>query len=78
MMYTYGGGGLWSWIGIISGIAVLIGAIVVYSRPALAQRWGYVILVVSCVDLLAGSGGFFAAILGVIGGILAITWEPRR
>jgi len=48
-----------------------------YSRPAAATGWGVVILVSSCVALLAGTGGFLAGILGIVGGALAIAWKPR-
>lgn len=77
MMHGCGGGTLWSWIGIVAGIVVLIGAIALYSNPAFARNWGTVILVVSVAGLIAGAGGFLAGVLGVIGGILAITWKPQ-
>jgi len=77
MMHGYWGGGMWSWIGVGSGIAVLIGAIALYSRPSTARAWGIVIVVASAVDLVAGAGGFLAAVLSVVGGVLAITWNPR-
>lgn len=77
MMHGYGGGTWWSWIGIAAGVVVLVGAAVLYSRPASARGWGVAILVVSAVGLLAGAGGFLAGILGIIGGILAIAWKPQ-
>jgi len=76
-MHGYGGGAMWSWIGVIAGIVVLVGAVVVYSRPAAAKGWGIGILVASAVDLLAGAGGLLGGTLGIIGGILAITWQPQ-
>ncbi len=77
MMYGYGGGALWSWIGLAAGVVVLIGAVMLYSRPASARAWGIAILVVSAVGMLAGAGGLLAGILGIIGGILAGTWKPE-
>ena len=77
MMYGYGGGALWSWIGLAAGVVVLIGAVMLYSRPASARAWGVAILVVSALGLLAGAGGLLAGILGIIGGILAIAWRPE-
>lgn len=63
-------------LAIASGLAVLLGAAMVYSRPREASTWGVVILVFSLVSLF-GMGGFFVgAILGVVGGILALTWKP--
>ena len=76
-MHGYGGGMLWSWIGIAAGIVVLVGAAMLYARPSSARGWGVVIVVVSAVDLLAGAGGLLAGVLGIIGGILAITWKPQ-
>ena len=62
-------------IGIASGIVVLDGAIMVYHQPAKASTWGALILAFSIVSLF-GMGGFFVgAILGVVGGILALTWK---
>ena len=77
MMYGYGGGAMWSWIGLAAGIVVLIGAVMLYSRPASARAWGVAILVVSAVGMLAGAGGLLAGVLGIIGGILAVTWKPQ-
>jgi len=77
MMYGYGGGMLWGWTGVIVGLFVLIGAVLLYTRPSTSRVWGVVILVASVGALLAGAGGFLAGILGAIGGILAITWKAE-
>lgn len=77
MMHGYGGGMLWGWTGVIAGLLVLIGAILLYTRPATTRAWGVVILIASAVALLAGAGGFLAGVLGVVGGILAVTWKPE-
>jgi hypothetical protein len=76
LMHGYGGGVLWSWIGIAAAVIVIVGAFALYFRPATAKNWGIVIVVVCAVDLLAGAGGLFAGVLGIIGGILAVAWEP--
>jgi len=76
LMHGYGGGMLWGWIALAAGATVVAAALVFYSRPSAARSWGIVVLVASGVDLLAGAGGFLAAILGIVGGILAVTWRP--
>lgn len=59
-------------IGLISGILVTIGAMKLRtSTDTLA--WGTVIIVFSIISFIGGGGFFFGAILGLIGGILAIT-----
>ncbi len=61
---------------LVSGIIVIIGAIKVYYNPEQAQLWGTLIIVFSVVSLL-GMGGFIIGfLLGLIGGILAVTWKP--
>jgi hypothetical protein len=80
MMHGFGFGGGWYYglaaTGIASGFVVLVGAIMVYNQPAKASTWGALILVFSVVSFF-GMGGFFVgAILGVVGGILALTWAP--
>lgn len=63
-------------IGIICGIIILIGAFMLYSGRASYGTWGIVILVLSIVGLLGGGGFLIGAILGIVGGILAIQWRP--
>jgi hypothetical protein len=75
-------GGIRMILGIVSGIFVLISAIMLKIRPGEGTRglrvccrmWGSAILVFSIVSLIAGSvGGFIGAMLGiVIGAILGI------
>ena len=73
--------GLWI-LGVVSGIVVLISAIMLKIRPGEGTRglrvccrmWGTVILVFSIVSLFGGSmGGFLVgAITGIVGGALAL------
>lgn len=67
---------LWPWLGIVAGIVVLVGAVMLYSKPTRAQGWGMVILIASAINLIAGMGGFLAGVLGIIGGAMAIAWRP--
>jgi hypothetical protein len=63
-------------IGLASGVIVTIGAVMLNARPSERNAWGMIILVFSIISLL-GMGGFLVgAILGIIGGALAISWKP--
>jgi hypothetical protein len=74
--------GVWV-LGLISGIIVLVSAIMLHIRPGEATRgfracciwWGSIVLVFSIVSLFGGSmGGFLVgAILGIVGGSLALS-----
>ncbi|HKQ88622.1 MAG TPA: hypothetical protein VJS43_17825 [Candidatus Acidoferrales bacterium] len=60
------------WLGVAAGIVVLVGAVMLYLRPEQRRAWGFVILLISALDIFAGMGGILAGALGVIGGALAI------
>jgi hypothetical protein len=80
MMQSFGYGGwfyLFEAVGLVAGIGVLVGAVMIYSRPSEAPTWGLLVLVFSLVSFFGMGGFFFGAILGVIGGILALTWHPQ-
>ena len=65
-----------SLIGLMSGILVIIGAVMVNMRPEEHTSWGVIILVFSIISFL-GTGGFFiGAILGIIGSALVVSWKP--
>ncbi len=63
-------------VGIISGAAVTIGALLLNSRPAGHVAWGTLILVFSLIGFLGMDGFFIGAILGAVGGMLALSWRP--
>ncbi|MER3602272.1 MAG: hypothetical protein C4339_06110 [Nitrososphaerota archaeon] len=63
-------------LGLISGALILIGAIMLYSRPEQSLAWGLVVLVFSVLSLFAGGGFLVGAVLGLVAGILALTWRP--
>lgn len=63
-------------IGLVSGVLVMIGALMLNTRPTEHTAWGIIILVFSAISIL-GMGGFLVgAILGIVGGALAISWKP--
>ena len=62
--------------GLISGIVVLVSAVMLLAVPGQLRIWGVLMLVFSVMSFL-GLGGFVVgAILGIIGGILALRWKP--
>jgi hypothetical protein len=65
------------WLGLISGLVVLIGAILLYAYPKQSVGWGIVILIFSVISLWGMGGFFIGAVLGVIGGALAVGSKPQ-
>jgi len=75
--FPYGYMAGFSLAGLVSGIIVVIGAVMLNTRPTEHTSWGIVILVFSVISFI-GMGGFLVgAILGIIGGAFAISWRPR-
>ncbi len=66
-----------SLIGVVSGIVVVIGALMLNARPSEHTAWGTVILLFSVVSLLGMGGFLIGAVLGIVGGSLALSWRPR-
>ena len=67
---------VFSLIGLVSGVLVIIGAVMLDTRPSEHTAWGIIILVFSIISFL-GMGGFsVGAILGIIGGAFALTFRP--
>lgn len=64
-------------IGLISGIVVTFGAIMLNVRPEEHVTFGTIILVFSIISFLGMGGFFIGAVLGIVGGALAIAWQPR-
>lgn len=69
-MHTFGL--WWPWFGALAGIVVILGAVILFVKPAQARTWGWIILIASALDFFLGMGGLVAGVLGVMGGILAI------
>lgn len=64
-----------SLLGLVSGVIVTISALMLNVRSAEHTTWGAVILVFSVISFLGMGGFFIGAILGIIGGVLALTWK---
>ncbi len=63
-------------IGVILGIVVIVAAIMLYQKPSQKTMWGAIILVLSIISIFIGGGFVLGLILGIIGGILALSWKP--
>ena len=59
--------------GIIIGILVIVFAILMRSRPADRKTYGVLIIAFSLVSFVGMGGFFIGAIIGLIGGALALT-----
>jgi hypothetical protein len=83
--YGYGmmggfGFGMFGILGLIFGIIVIISAFMLNSKPQEHSTWGILIVIFSVLSIFGGTMGGFGVglILGLIGGILGITWKPPQ
>lgn len=60
-------------ISLICGIIVLVGALMINVRRNEQTTWGIIILVFSIASFIGMGGYFIGAILGIIGGAIALT-----
>ena len=65
-----------SLVGVVSGILVIIGAVMLSLRPVEHEAWGIVILTFSVISFLGMGGFLIGAILGIIGGAFALSLKP--
>jgi Family of unknown function (DUF6114) len=63
-------------IGLVSGIVVLVSAIMLRNNPGQRTLWGALIVVFSVLSFFGLGGFIIGAILGLIGGIMVLTWKP--
>ncbi|MGA2791893.1 MAG: DUF6114 domain-containing protein [Candidatus Bathyarchaeia archaeon] len=66
-------------LGLIFGLIVIISALMLNSKPEQHSTWGILIIVFSVLSVFGSAmGGFgIGLILGLIGGILGVTWKPQ-
>ena len=64
-------------VGLIFGIPVLLGAIMLYSKPANKKAWGIIVIVFSIPSVITGGGFIIGFILGIIGGAKALSRKPK-
>jgi hypothetical protein len=62
--------------GLISGAVVLVSSVMLLTGKGQPRTWSVLILVFSVLSLF-GLGGFLVgAVLGIVGGALALQWKP--
>ncbi|HKM76465.1 MAG TPA: DUF6114 domain-containing protein [Candidatus Bathyarchaeia archaeon] len=74
------GVGLMGVVGVFAGIIVILAALMLAKRPKKRSTWGSLIILFSFFSIYgAAVGGFgIGLILGLIGGVLAVTWKPKN
>ena len=67
-------------LGLIFGLIVIISALMLNNKPEQHSTWGILIIVFSVLSIFGSAmGGFgIGLILGLIGGILGVTWKPPQ
>jgi hypothetical protein len=62
-------------VGLICGALVLLGAIMLRTKPENKKVWGIMIIVFSIPSVITGGGFIIGFILGIIGGVKAVRWK---
>ncbi len=71
-------GGFFGLLGIVWGILIIVFAVQLNSNPSTHSTSGALIIVFSVLSWLGSFGGLFIGfLLGLIGGILAVAWNPK-
>ena len=67
-------------LGLIFGVIVIVSAIMLNSRPQEHSTWGVLIVIFSALSIFGGAMGGLGVglILGLVGGVLAITWKTTK
>jgi len=83
--YGYGmmgglGFGLFGILGLIFGAIVIVSAVMLNRKPHEHSTWGILIVIFSVLSIFGGAmaGLGVGLILGLVGGVLAITWKPTQ
>jgi hypothetical protein len=63
-------------IGLVSGAMVIVSGAMLRSNPSQRSLWGVLVLVFSCLSFFGFGGFIIGAVLGIIAGIMALTWKP--
>jgi len=74
------GFGLFGILGIVFGVIIIISALMLNSKPQEHSTWGMLIIVFSALSIFGGAMGGLGVglVLGLVGGILALTWKPKN
>jgi hypothetical protein len=65
-------------VSFVTGVLVIVGAVMMTAHPEQHMIWGTIVLIFSIVSFIGfGIGGFvLGALLGIAGGVLALSWRP--
>jgi Family of unknown function (DUF6114) len=76
--YGFGFFSLFGVLGLVFGAIVIVSALMLYNHTTDHSKWGILILIFSILSIFGGamSGFGVGLILGVLGGVFAITWKP--
>jgi hypothetical protein len=64
-------------VSLVSGVLVIIGAVMINIHPSQSSTWGTIMLVFSIFSFLGMGGFLIGAVLGIVGGVLALSWKPK-
>lgn len=73
-----GGWFLFPLLVLISGIIVLVAALMLNTKPCETHTWGMIMLVFSVIAFLRTGISILGAILGILGGIIALSTKSER
>jgi hypothetical protein len=62
--------------GVVSGAIVLISSLMLLTNTGEARTWSVLILVFSILSFMGFGGFIVGAVLGIVGGALALRWRP--
>jgi hypothetical protein len=66
-------------VGLAFAVLIIVSAIMLNGKPDRHMTWETLIVIFSALSVFGGMGGFgIGLILGLIGGVLAITWKPTQ
>ena len=76
-MYNWGVGWMTtlSIVALVFGIIVLMGALMLNTRPTQNVTWGIIVLVFSVASFVGMGGYMIGAILGIAGGAIALSYK---
>lgn len=72
------GAGFGGVLGIACGLVVLVSALMLLKEPKGHVMWGTLVIVFSVFSLFGGAGLGVGLLLGLVGGVLAVTWAPTK
>jgi hypothetical protein len=64
-------------LSLVSGILVIVGAVMMDIHPSQSRTWGIIVLVFSIVSFVGMGGFLIGAVLGVVGGAMALGWKAK-